>query len=362
VISQRLFLSAVIVALVAGCGPSQDAKAPDPPLPARPVRTVTVGAPAKTAPDVFPGRIEGSDVVDLGFRIGGRVSERLVTVGSQIKPGQVIARLENEVELNDLRSAQAALAAAESAERQAAAQLGRTTQLHARGIASQAEFEAAQQAAKGAHSQRDVALARLRIAEDVVGFTVLKADADGVVTSVGAEPGEVVAAGRPVVRVTRRDGRDAVIDVPAAALDSLSSDSMATVRLSGDTSTSAKGRIREVSPEADPVTRLFRVRVGLTAPPAAMRLGASVQVSILAPETAGISVPTSALIREGNTTAVLVLDSVKGTVNRRAVEVVSGDPGTVIVASGLAPGDVVVTAGTSTLKDGQKVRVAGGPQ
>nr|WP_256515479.1 efflux RND transporter periplasmic adaptor subunit [Alsobacter ponti] len=344
---------------MAACEQRQEAKAPPSP---RPVRTVTVGPPSAAQADIFPGTIEAKDAVDLGFRIGGRLAERLVDVGSRVKTGQVLARLDAEIEQNELRAAGARLAAAESAERQATEQFGRTSQLTARGIVSQAEFEAAEQAMKGARSQREVAAARLRIAENVVGFTVLKADADGVVTSVGAEPGEVVAAGRPVLRLARRDGRDAVIDVPGPALDAVTPDSLVTVRLPAGASAPVRGRVREISPEADPVTRLFRVRIGLADPPEDMRMGTPVQVSITPAEAIGVSLPPSALVREGSAVAVLVLDVPTQTVRRRPVELGASGPGSIVVARGLSAGDVVVTAGASTLGDGQAVRFAGGPR
>ncbi|MHB2169858.1 efflux RND transporter periplasmic adaptor subunit [Alsobacter sp. R-9] len=339
----------------AACRPAEEAAAPTPP---RPVRTMTIGAPVQQAPVVFPGRIEAMETAHLGFRVGGRVTERLVGVGAQVKDGQVLARLDPEVELNDLRSARATFIAAESANRQAQGRLDRQAQLYARGVTSRAEFEAAEQAAKSARSQMEAAAAQVRIAEEVVGFTVLRADAAGVVTTVGAEPGEVVAPGRPVVSVARKDGRDAVLDVPAGALDLLAADSRVSVTIPGDVGVSATGRVREVSPEADPTTRLFRVRIGLGAAPG-MRLGQSVQVSLLPAETGGLALPASAVVRQGPEAAVWVVDPVSGALARRLVEVATEDPGTVVITKGLAAGDVVVTAGASGLKAGQKVRLAG---
>ncbi len=199
----------------------------------------------------------------------------------------------------------------------------------------------------------------MRIAEDVVGFTILKADGEGVVTATGAEPGEVVVAGRPVVRVARRDARDAVLDVPAATLDLLSSDTRVTVALPGDPAATATGRVREVTPEADPVTRLFRVRIGLANAPPGLRLGSSVQVAISPAEASGFVVPASALLREGGAAAVWVVDPATGRVSKRAVELAQDDPAMAVVSKGLAAGDVVVTAGVSTLAPGLTVRLAG---
>ncbi len=351
----RLVVVVAAALFVTSCRPAEDAQAPVPP---RLVRTVTVGAALQQAPVVFPGRIEAKDVVDFGFRIGGRMTERLVGVGAVVGEGQVLARLDPEVELNDLRSARAALLAAESGYRQAMGRYDRQSQLYGRRVASRAEFEAAEQAAKAARSQVEASQAQVRIAEEVVGFTTLKADAAGVVTSIGAEPGEVVAAGQPVLRVARRDGRDVVFDVPAANLDLLGSDSRVIVTVPGDPQISVKGRVREVSPEADPVTRLFRVRVGLADPPASLRLGMSADAALLPAQAGGTQLPASALMRKGAADAVWVVDPATGMIAPRPVELVSEDPASIVVSKGLSPGDVVITAGVSSLAAGQTVRVA----
>lgn len=349
-------LAAAVAAGLVAC----DQKAPEPvAAPVRPVRTVTVAAAPAVPQASFSGQIEARDQASLGFRIGGRVAERFVGVGATVKEGQPLARLDPETELNELRSARATLAAAEGVLRQAEAAYERQSHLRARGITSQADYEAAEQTLKAARSQTEAATAGVRIAEDVVGFTVLKADAPGVVTAVGAEPGEVVAAGRMVVQIARRDGRDAVFDVPAAAVAAIGVDDRVTVTLPGAPAVSAAGRVREVTPEADPVTRLFRVRVGLADPPEAMRLGVSVQGTPVPAEAEGFPIPTSALVRANGQPAVFVVDPATRSLAVRPVELAAEDPARVVVRRGLAAGDIVVTAGAAFLKAGQKVRLAG---
>jgi RND family efflux transporter MFP subunit len=351
-------LAAGVAALgLAACGRGGDEAVKGP---VRPVRTTTIAAPATTPAATFAGRIEAKDSVSLAFRIGGRLSERLVGLGAEVKEGQVLARLEPENELNDLRSARAALSAAEGVLRQAEGRYERQAHLHARGVTSQADFEAAEQARKAAASQVEAAAAKVRIAEDVVGFTVLTADAPGVVTAVGAEPGEVVSPGRMVLRLARREGRDAVFDVPAAALDDLALADRVTVQAVGDDGIKAVGRVREVSPEADPVTRLFRIRVGLVDAPRAMALGSAVQGSFAARHADGISLPATALVPGGTEAAVWVVDAATGKVALRPVKVERSDPAVALVSAGLGVGDVVVTAGAGSLKAGQTVRLAGG--
>jgi RND family efflux transporter MFP subunit len=318
--------------------------------------------PSAGAP--FSGRIEAQDQAVISFRIAGRVLERPVDVGSQVAAGQMLARLEDRNEQAALRAARAALAAAQSRLDHARRQLDRQRHLHARGITSQAALEAAEQDETAARSGVEAAMAQLRTAEDFVRFTVIVADAPGVVTSVGAEPGEVVAAGQAIVGLARRDGRDAVFDVPASVLQATADDQRVRVRLAtggggAQPEAVAEGRIREVSPQADPVTRLFRIRVGLTDPPVSFRLGVSV-TGQLAPDAASeVAIPAAALSLADDTAHVFVLDPATGTVAKRLVQLTRRDALRAFVATGLAAGEIVVTAGVNSLADGQLVRLPG---
>ncbi|HLT27026.1 MAG TPA: efflux RND transporter periplasmic adaptor subunit, partial [Zeimonas sp.] len=190
-------------------------------------------------------------------------------------------------------------------------------------------------------------------------YTELFADAPGTVTAVGAEPGEVVAAGQMIVRVARQGGRDAVFDVPARVKEAAGGlDPEVTVTLVSDPAVTAIGRVREVSPRADAVTRTFAVRVGLADPPAAMRLGTTVTGSIqLGGDGGAIRIPASALTSAEGRPAVWVLDADSGTVSLRSVVVERSDLFEVTVSEGLAPDEIVVTAGVQTLRPGQKVRL-----
>jgi RND family efflux transporter MFP subunit len=201
----------------------------------------------------------------------------------------------------------------------------------------------------------------VKFANDQVGFTELKADAPGVVTAVGAEPGEVVSAGRMVVQLARQGGRDAVFDVPGQVIRSAPKDPQVTVTLKDDPNVMAVGRVREVAPQADPVTRTFEVKVGLTDPPAAMRLGATVTGRMEVDPNAVIDIPSSALTTSNQLPAVWVVDPATSTVSLRPIDVLRFDPDAVVVSKGLAPGDVVVTAGVQALYPGQKVRLLQSP-
>ena len=177
-------------------------------------------------------------------------------------------------------------------------------------------------------------------------------------TARGPEPAGVVSAGRMVVQIAREGARDAVFDVPAQVKDSAASrNAVITVALSGDPEVTAQGKVREVSPRADPVTGTFAVRVQLLDAPPAMRLGSTVTGRVKLDSVPGIEIPAAALVRAAGSTAVWVVDPAAGTVSMRNITVQSSNATTVQVASGLKPGDVVVTAGVQALRPGQKVRL-----
>ncbi len=346
----------LMLAAAGGCQREAE-KAPEAPI--RTVRTTTVEAPRQVADLGFSGHIEAQDQASLSFRIGGRLAERLVAVGASVTEGQIVARLDPENELNDLRAARAALTASEGALRKAENQHQRQEHLLARGVTTQADFEAAEQGRLAARAQVEAARARVRTAEDIVAFTTLKTDAPGIVTRVGAEPAEVVAAGRMIVQLARRDGRDAVFELPAESIRAVPADATIHVSLASDPSASVRGHVREVAPQADPVTRTFRVRVGLADPPPTFRLGTAVSGAIRGGEASGIAIPATALTQQGQATGVWIVDPNALTVSLRKLDLLSRDPATALVGKGLALGDIVVTAGANLLKEGQRVRLSG---
>lgn len=345
----------LISANLGGCSNDTEAAAPE----ARPVRTITVETRSAGTPVTLSGRIEAEDEVALGFRIGGRIAENRTKLGDRIEPGQVLARLESQNELNSLRQAKAALAAAQAQFVQARNHYERQQTLLEQGWTTRATYDQAEQARQTAQSQVDSAEAQLKAARDLVGFTELKADAPGIVTATGPRAGEVVQAGQVVARVARKDGRDAVFDVPAQLIRTTPADSQLTVSLADAPAISAQGRIREVAPQANPVTRTFEVKVGITDPPPEMRLGATVVGRMESDAVPVIEVPASALTRTNQQPAVWVVDPSSQTVSMRNIDVVRFDQAHVIVSRGLDSGDVVVTAGVQALHPGQRIRLLG---
>jgi RND family efflux transporter MFP subunit len=350
--------AAALLALLAACGQPEEPAAPE----VRPVRVITIEEQEGGDVVSLTGTVQAEMEVNLAFRIDGRMAERLVGVGDRVEPGQIVARLDPQNEENALRAARADLAGAMGQLVEAQNNYGRQSTLLQDGWTTRVRYDEARQTLETAQSRADSAQAQLYIAQNLVGYTELLADSAGVVTAVGAEPGEVVQAGRMIVQVARDDGRDAVFDVPAQVKDLAPADPEIEVVLTMDPAVSAVGRVREVAPRADPVTGTFEVKVGLADPPAAMRLGSTVTGRMQVGGAGGIEVPASALTQADGQAAVWVVDPASETVAMRNIEVLRHDPARVLVAQGLQTGDIVVTAGVQALRPGQKVRLLGEPR
>ncbi|MGH6845778.1 MAG: efflux RND transporter periplasmic adaptor subunit [Methylocella sp.] len=307
------------------------------------------------------GDIRPENEATLSFRIPGRINERRVGVGDRVEPGQLLAKLDPQDQQNGLRSAQARLVAAQGRLREARNNFAREQSLLARKFTTKILFDQAQTAVQTTQADLEDAQARLRIAEDQLGYTELKADAAGTITARGAEAGEVVQTGQMIFRIAREKGWDAVFDVPAQIMRAAPRDPKIVLTLNDDPSVTAMGRVRQVDPQADPITRTFRVRVSIVDPPAAMRLGATVVGRMRLNPSKVMSIPASALTEFDRQSSVWIVDPASMTVSARKVEVSRFDPGIVVVSSGLTPGDIVVTAGVQVLHPGQKIRLLGAP-
>jgi membrane fusion protein, multidrug efflux system len=346
----RLAVPLIACAVLASCG----GRAPPAP-PVRPVQTTLVRYGASGEPVSLSGQIQAQNQANLAFRIGGRLIERRVSVGDTVKPGQLIARIESQDAQNSLRSAQADLAAAQATLLQARNNEARYRALVGSGVVSRAQYDDAQQQLAAAQSRVASAEASVRAAQDNVGYTELRSSVAGVVTAKGAEPGEVVQAGQMIVQVAQKGGKDAVFNVPAALMRAAPKNPAVTVGLEDDPSIRASGHVREVSPQADPTTGTYVVRVGLDNPPDTMRLGATVVGSATLSSEPVVSIPGTALIEIHGKPAVWVVDPATHTVVARPVTVVRYDAAAALIGSGLKDGDRVVTAGTHALRPNQPV-------
>ena len=347
---------ALAVMTLAACAKKAEA----PPV-VRPVRSIVVEKREVKDPKVASGHLRARDEVNLAFRIGGRIIQRNVDVGDKVQAGQTVALLDSEVERNARNSAKADVAAARAALDQSEALERRQKQLLNDRVISPNEYDISLRQLKTTKAQLDAAEAQLKSAEEELSYTELKSDAAGVVTDKGAEVGEVVPAGKMVLQVAQETGRDAVFDVPAQALrDGLSIGAQGDVWLADHPEIKAEGKVREISPQADPVTRNYQVKVELADPPAGMFLGATVLGRLKLKAESVIEVPASSLTMIENKPAVWVVDPKDQRVHRREITIARYAPDSVIVTHGLNSGERVVTAGVQELYEGQTVKLLGG--
>ena len=225
-----------------------------PPAEIRPVRAITIEKRAGGETVALTGSIQAQTEINLSFRIDGRMLERLVNVGDTVRPGQLVARLDSQNEESSLQAARAQLGAARAQLTEARNNFVRFRDLVAENAVSRASFEQAESIQKSAESQVESAQTQVTLAENRLSYTRLVSDVAGVVTAVGAEPGEVVGGGRMIAQVAREGGRDAAFDVPARVKDAAPKNPEITVALTSDPQVVATGTVREVAPRADPVT------------------------------------------------------------------------------------------------------------
>jgi RND family efflux transporter MFP subunit len=349
----RVFVALGALAALSAC--QRAAEAPQPEV--RPVRTTTIGTGENAGVVALTGTVQPQNEVNLSFRIDGRMVERTVDIGDSVKPGQLIARLDPQNEESGVQSVRAQIAGANARLIEARNHFDRMRDLVTDAAVSRTQYDQAEAMLRSAESQVEALQAQFALAQNRLGYTRLVSEISGVVTARGPEAGEMVSPGRMIIQVAREGARDAVFDVPARVKDNASKNADITVTLSSDPKVTASGKVREVSPRADPVTGTFAVRVRLVDPPPAMRLGSTVTGRMKLDATAGITIPAAALMRADGRTAVWVVDAKTGTVALRNIAVGSSDAATVVVSSGLNPGDVVVIAGVQALRPGQKVRV-----
>ena len=354
-----IVLVLMIVPLV-GCGD----KSAEKPAPARPVRYVVVGSPATLPALERTGEIHAHDETALSFRTAGRMLTRAVDVGDRVNYGQLLATLEETSARNQLDSATADDESARATARVAALNVNRMHKLIATGAIARSQLDSAQadwlvgiNATRLFSTRVKSSEAALRNARESLGWTRLTSPGEGVITAVSASPGQVVSAGETVVTLAAGQARDVVFDIPDPAKVEAQRAEEFQVALLSDAGVKAYAVLRDISPQADPQTRTWRVRATLKKPPAAMALGASVTVRLPSSGSTGYAIPASALSRCGDKPAVFVITP-QMQAQLRVVVPASYTASSAIIASGLVPGDRVITAGVSKLRPGEKV-VAG---
>ncbi|TWA67383.1 RND family efflux transporter MFP subunit [Azospirillum brasilense] len=334
-----------------------------PPAEATLIRALPVQVSQFDRTAALTGEIQARHESNLGFRVSGKVVERLVDVGQAVTSGQLLARLDNQDQTNAVRSAESDVAAAQAAVEQSRTQEERQRSLLANGFTTRVQYDNAQKRFQQAQAELNSAEAQLGSARDALSYTELKADRDGVITAKAAEPGQVVAVGQTVLRLADPGEREAVFQVPGASirLEGQAGLPPVEVRLVNDARAVTEGTIREVSPGVDPVTRTYTVKVALPNAPDAFLLGSSVVGRAKLPARPVVNLPSSALFQTGKgEPAVWVVVKPADTVSLRPVSVLQYDTGTVTVSSGLDTGDLVVIGGVQKLRPDQKVTIKQG--
>jgi len=338
--------------LLVGCDDHEPAPRPE----VRPVRTMIVHSEIWSDVPSQVGEIRSHTESDLGFKIGGKVLERKVELGAVVRKGEILARLDEQDQRNQLHAAQAELSAARASLIQAESEERRQNQLRNSGWATQAKYDAALQARDAARAAVNAAAARRQLAEAQLEYSVLRAPDDSAVAAVGVEPGQVVAAGQMVVRLVDLHQKDAVFTISENTFQRVPQDVDVEVRLLDMPQIVAHGRVAQVSPSADPTTRTYTVKVALNAPPDAMRLGMSVVGRVKQGGQKVISLPSSALFSKNGHPAVWVVDPETSTVDLVPIDLARSDEGRILISGGLSDGATVVTAGVQRLWPGLKVR------
>jgi multidrug efflux system membrane fusion protein len=354
--SKPLFVASLVSLSLLGLAGCSRKEAP--PEPVRAVRTTTVTGSQTTASHEYAAEIRARTESRLGFRVGGKLQSRAVNLGDAVRPGQVLAQLDAQ----DLRlgqeAARAATAAAQTNLDQVSADYKRFKELRDQGFIGAAELERRETAVKTARAQLDQAKAQAAVQGNQAGYATLVADAAGVVTAVEAEPGQVVSAGTPVVRLAHDGPRDAVFAVPedrVGALRQLLGQAGALTLQPWGGGEPVKATVREVAAAADPVTRTFLVKADVGNAP--VRLGQTASLKVTGQTVAGaIRLPLTAVAEAKGQTVVWLLDRGQMTVRSQPVVVAGADGNTVVIRQGVKPGDEVVVAGTHVLTPGLKVK------
>ncbi len=342
--------AATLVLLLAGCGGAgeRDPRV-EPPL----VQVATV-RPANSASRSFTGVVAARVQSDLGFRVGGKVVERLVNVGDLVRRGQPLMRIDPTDLGLAVAEQQQAAAAARARAAQTAADEKRLRGLDQTGAISAQAYDQAKAAADSARAQLAAAEATARTAGNARDYAVLRADADGVVVDTLAEPGQVVAAGQVVVRLAQEGPREAAISLPESVRPAIGSTAMATLE---GAPIALPARLRQLSDSADPRTRTFDARYVLTGGAAQVPLGRTVDVALAMRGDGNVAVPLGALHDFGSGPGVWVLSPGTGRVQWRGVRVARLDAESAVVAQGLRPGERVIALGADQLHAGEIVRV-----
>ena len=350
--SSAVLLALPLAAALAGC------KTETTVAEQRPVRSV-VAVPKLLHDDrQAVGEVKPRYESDLSFRVAGKLLARRVDVGAAVKQGDTLATLDTQDYHNRVRSAEAEVSSAEAALVEAQGSEDRLNRLLKNGFTPKANYDTALRNLRAAEARLAGAKANLDLTRDQLNYTELKAEFDGIITAVGAEAGQNVTPGQLVVRLARPDDKDAVFSIAETALAGPTERGAVLVWPLSNPDLLIEGVVREISPVADPTTRTYTVKVTVQDPPQQLRFGMSVGGRWKVSPVPVVALPLAALFEKDGAPAVWVFDQLTASVRLKPVTVARYEADSVIIASGINTGEIVVTAGTSMLRESQKVRLA----
>ncbi|EKT4466423.1 efflux RND transporter periplasmic adaptor subunit [Pseudomonas putida] len=347
---KRLLLMLCAGVSLAACSSDEEA-----PVPVRPVLSVVVEPQVQSQLGRFAGSIQARFESTLGFRVSGRIARRWVDVGAQVQPGDTLATLDPTDQQNQLRAAEGDLARVQAQWINAQANARRQQQLYDRGVGAQAQLDIAQTDLKTTGAALEQARSAVSQARDQLDYSTLRTDHAAVVTAWQAEAGQTVSAGQAVVTLARPDVKEAVIDLPITLAEQLSKALTFTVASQLDPAINTTATLRELEPQADATTRTRRARLTLASTPDAFHLGTAISVTLTSAVSPRSELPLSALFEGAGKPQVWVIDPQQKTVATRDVTLIERTASSIVLASGVQPGERVVTAGVNSLKPGQKV-------
>lgn len=346
-------LALVGVILLAGC--KSDAKPAA--IVAQPVQVLRIEPTSASETWSYVGTIRARFESDIAFRVGGKVTRRLVDIGASVIAGQIIAELDPTDYRLALEAQQAELAAAKSSRDQAVAAEARYRTLHTQGHVAKAALDQRVAVADEARGRVERAERALALARNQLAYAVLRSDVAGVVSSLQVEVGQVVAAGQPIARIARLDEIEALVAIPEHRLADAKM-ARAEIEVWADGNRRYAAKLREVSPEADRVSRTYAARFSIDVPSTSTELGRTATVHLRAANAAQtFTVPLAAVMQDGTLPTIWVLDSTATRVQRTSVTLIRLTREAAVITGALRPGDRIVTLGVHMLDADKPVRV-----
>jgi len=338
---------------LAACNAQKQAEKNTPP---RPVLVVEAHYAPRATERVLPGIVKARYESDVAFRVSGKIARRMVDAGALVKRGDVLALLDDADLRLQLEQAEAEQASARSALDQAAAESQRIDTLHRQGWSASSDADKIKSAADQARGNLTKAERAVTLARNALSYATLTADADGVVSAINAEAGQVVAAGAPIMRLARSGEREAAVALPETLLDRARVEP-ARAEVWALPGVSLSASLREIAPAADPATRTYPARFALPDAPAALQLGMSVTIALQQDGAKVAKLPLGALFDEGKGPQVWIVKPGAGDLTAAPVQVAAYDGESAYVSSGITEGASVVALGAHKLDPASKVRV-----